>query len=86
MLLDPKPLSAREAQALGVVAEVVADGQTLPGAKAIAKGWLTRPAVTRSNTRTHFVQPIKGRLVKGVGYGLALEGASAAALVTAMQG
>ena len=81
MLLDPKPLSARAAQALGVVAEVVADGQALARAKQIAKSWLTRPAVTRRNTRIHFIQPIKERLVKEVGYGLALEGASAAALV-----
>lgn len=86
MLLDPGPMTAREAHALGVVAEVVADGQALQRAKEIAKGWLTRPAVTRRNTRIHFVQPIKERLVKEVGYGLALEGASAAALVKAMQG
>lgn len=81
MLLDPKPLSARAAQALGVVAEVVADGTALARAKEIAKSWLTRPAVTRRNTRIHFIQPIKERIVREVGYGLALEGASAAALV-----
>ena len=81
MMLDPKPLSAREAQALGVVAEVVADGGALARAKEIARSWLTRPAVTRRNTRIHFIQPIKERIVREVGYGLALEGASAAALV-----
>ncbi|NKC34484.1 enoyl-CoA hydratase/isomerase family protein [Falsiroseomonas selenitidurans] len=81
MLLDPKPLTARAAQALGVVAEVVPDGAALARARAIAQGWLTRPEVTRRNTRIHFIQPIKERLVREVGYGLALEGASAAALV-----
>jgi enoyl-CoA hydratase/carnithine racemase len=81
MLLDPKPLSARDAQALGVVAEVVADGAVLARAVEIARSWLTRPAVTRRNTRIHFIQPIKERIVREVGYGLALEGASAAALV-----
>ncbi|MBU8538399.1 enoyl-CoA hydratase/isomerase family protein [Falsiroseomonas tokyonensis] len=81
MLLDPKPLSAQAAQALGVVAEVVPDGTALARAKQIARSWLTRPAVTRRNTRIHFIQPIKERLVREVGYGLALEGASAAALV-----
>jgi enoyl-CoA hydratase/carnithine racemase len=85
MLLDPKPMSAREAHALGVVAEVVPDGQALARAKEIAKSYLTRPAVTRRNTRIHFVQPIKERIVREVGYGLALEGASAAALVKSLK-
>jgi enoyl-CoA hydratase/carnithine racemase len=81
MLLDPRPLSARDAQALGVVAEVVADGAALSRAKEIGRSWLTRTAVTRRNTRIHFIQPIKERIVREVGYGMALEGTSAAALV-----
>ncbi len=81
MLLNPKPMSATEAQALGVVAEVVDDGQALVRARAIAAHYLTKTDVTRRNTRIHFVQPIKERIVREVGYGLALEGASAAALV-----
>jgi enoyl-CoA hydratase/carnithine racemase len=81
MMLDPKPLPARDAQALGVVAEVVANGSALARAKEIAKSWLTRTSVTRRNTRIHFIQPIKERIVREVGYGMALEGASAAALV-----
>lgn len=81
MLLDPKPMSARDAHALGVVAEVVPDGRALARAKEKAKSYLTKPEVTRRNTRIHFVQPIKERIVREVGYGLALEGASAAALV-----
>lgn len=81
MMLDPKPLSARDAQALGVVAEVVPNGTALARAQEIARSWLTRTSVTRRNTRIHFIQPIKERIVREVGYGLALEGASAAALV-----
>jgi enoyl-CoA hydratase/carnithine racemase len=85
MLLDPKPLSARDAHALGVVAEVVPDGKALTRAHEIAKTYLTRTEVTRRNTRIHFIQPIKERIIKEVGYGLALEGASAAALVKSMK-
>lgn len=81
MLLDPKPMSAAEARALGVVTEVVSDGNALARAKELAKAYLAKPEVTRRNTRIHFVQPIKERIVREVGYGLALEGASAAALV-----
>jgi hypothetical protein len=41
--------------------------------------------VTRRNTRIHFIQPLKERIVREVGYGLSLEGASAADLVKSMQ-
>jgi len=81
MLLDPQPMTAREAKSLGVVAEVVPNGGALARAKEIARSYLAKPEVTRRNTRIHFVQPIKERIVREVGYGLALEGASAAALV-----
>jgi hypothetical protein len=43
------------------------------------------PDVTRRNTRVHFIQPLKERIVREVGYGLWLEGASAANLVKSMQ-
>jgi enoyl-CoA hydratase/carnithine racemase len=85
MLLDPQPMSARQAKELGVVAEMVPRGRALARAKEIAKNLLAKPEVTRRNTRIHFVQPIKERLVREVGYGLALEGASAAALVKSFQ-
>jgi hypothetical protein len=42
-------------------------------------------ALTRRNTRVHFIQPLKERLVREVGYVLSLEGASAADLVKSMQ-
>ena len=77
----PQPLAARAAQSRGGVTEVVADGSALGRAKEIAAKYLTKTEVTRRNTRIHFMQPIKERIVREVGYGLALEGASAAALV-----
>jgi enoyl-CoA hydratase/carnithine racemase len=85
LLLDPKPMTARQASDLGVVTEVVPSGRALSRATEIAKTYLAKTDVTRRNTRIHFMQPIKERLVREVGYGLALEGASAAALVKSMR-
>jgi len=84
-LLGPAPLSARTAQEWGVVAEVVKDGQAVSRARDLAAQYLKTPEVTRRNTRIHFIQPLKERIVREVGYGLSLEGASAAALVKSMQ-
>jgi enoyl-CoA hydratase/carnithine racemase len=85
-LLDPKPLPARTAQEWGVVAEVVPHGQALNRARELAELYLKAPEVTRRNTRVHFIQPLKERIVREVGYGLSLEGASAADLVKSKQG
>ena len=38
-----------------------------------------------ANTRVHFMQPLKERMVREVGYGMSLEGASVADLVKSMQ-
>jgi enoyl-CoA hydratase/carnithine racemase len=83
-LLNRKPLTAHTAQEWGVVAEVVSNGQALARARELAKLYLRAPQVTRRNTRTHFIQPLKERIVREVGYGLSLEGASAADLVKSM--
>jgi enoyl-CoA hydratase/carnithine racemase len=84
-LLNPQPLTARTAQEWGVVAEVVPNGKALVRARELAALYLKAPEVTRRNTRVHFIQPLKERIVREVGYGLSLEGASAAALVKSMQ-
>ncbi len=84
-LLNPQPLSARTAQEWGVVAEVVPNGKSLDRARELAALYLKVPEVTRRNTRVHFIQPLKERIVREVGYGLSLEGASAADLVKSMQ-
>jgi enoyl-CoA hydratase/carnithine racemase len=84
-LLNPQPLPARTAHEWGVVAEVVPNGKALSRARELAELYLKAPEVTRRNTRIHFIQPLKERIVREVGYGLSLEGASSAALMKSMQ-
>ena len=84
-LLNPKPISAATLLEWGVVAEVVPNGQALTRARELATQYLKVTEVTRRNTRIHFVHPLKERLIREVGYGLSLEGASASALVKSMQ-
>jgi enoyl-CoA hydratase/carnithine racemase len=84
-LLNPRPLPARAAYEWGVVAEVVPNGKAISRARELAELYLKAPEVTRRNTRIHFIQPLKERIVREVGYGLALEGASSAALMKSMQ-
>jgi enoyl-CoA hydratase/carnithine racemase len=83
-LLNPQPLTAAIAQQWGVVSEVVPNGKALSRAQELAEQFLKAPEVTRRNTRIYFMQPLKERLVREVGYGLSLEGASAAGLVKSM--
>jgi enoyl-CoA hydratase/carnithine racemase len=84
-LLNPQPLAARTAHEWGVVAEVVPNGKALSRARELAALYLKAPEVTRRDTRVHFIQPLKERIVHEVGYGLSLEGASSAALVKSKQ-
>ena len=84
-LLNPQPLTARTAYEWGVVAEVVPNGKALSRARELAELYLKAPEVTRRDTRVHFIRPLKERIVREVGYGLSLEGASAADLVKSMQ-
>jgi enoyl-CoA hydratase/carnithine racemase len=84
-LLNPQPLRARTAYEWGVVAEVVPNGKALSRARELAELYLKAPEVTRRNTRIHFIQPLKERIVREVGYGLSLEGASSAALMKSTQ-
>jgi hypothetical protein len=46
----------------------------VPNGKALelAELYVKAPEVTRRNTRVHFIQPLKERIVRGVGYGLVL--------------
>jgi len=84
-LLNPQPLTAAMAHQWGVVAELVPNGKALSRAQELAEQYLKVPEVTRRNTRIHFMQPLKERIVREVGYGLSLEGASAADLVKSMR-
>ena len=83
--MNPQPLPARTAHEWGVVAEVVSNGGALNRARELAELYLKAPEVTRRNTRIHFIQPLKERIVREVGYGLSLEGASSADLVRSMK-
>jgi enoyl-CoA hydratase/carnithine racemase len=83
-LLNPHPISADLAQTWGVVAEVVPTGTALARAKELAGLYLKAPEVTRRDTRAHFIQPLKERIVHEISNGLALEGASASDLVKSM--
>src|SRR5213079_622703 len=85
-LLNPQPLTARMAHEWGVVAEVVPNGKALSRARELGELYLKVPEVTRRNTRIHFIQPLKERIVREVGYGLSLEGASSADLVKSKKG
>jgi enoyl-CoA hydratase/carnithine racemase len=84
-LLNPLPLTAAKAHEWGVVAEMVPNGTAVSRAQELARQYLKAPEVTRRNTRVHLIQPLKERLVREVGYGLSLEGASAADLVKSIQ-
>ncbi len=84
-LLNPQPLTARTAHEWGVVAEVVPNGQALARGCELASLYLKAPEIARRNTRVHFIQPLKELIVREVGYGLSLEGASAADLVKSMR-
>jgi enoyl-CoA hydratase/carnithine racemase len=80
-LLNPQPLPARTAHQWGVVSEVVPNGKALSRARELAALYLKAPEVTRRDTRVHFMRPLKERIVREVGYGLSLEGASSADLI-----
>src|SRR6184192_620261 len=84
-LLNPQPITAQTAYDWGVVAEVVQDGTALDRARKLAAIYLKAPEITRRNARQHFIQPLKERIVREVGYALSLEGASAADVVKSIQ-
>src|ERR1700682_4677747 len=84
-LLNPQPVTARTAYEWGVVAEFVPKGKALSRARELAELYLKAPEVTRRNTRVHFMQPLKERIVREVGYRLSLEGASRADLIQSIQ-
>jgi hypothetical protein len=68
-----------------LVAEAVPDGKALSRGKELARLYLKAPEVTRRDRRIHFIQPLKDRIVRGIGYGLSVEGPSAADLAKSMQ-
>jgi enoyl-CoA hydratase/carnithine racemase len=77
-LLTRQVLDAQTAQAWGVVNEIVPAEQLLARAHEIARGIAELPPLTSSYTRTALTQRLRRIFDEGVGYGLALEGISAA--------
>lgn len=60
------------------------DSKVLSRARELAALYVKAPEVTR-NTRVHFIQLSKERMVRKVGDGLSLKGASAPGLVKSVQ-
>jgi len=73
-LLTNQALSPREAQTLGIVAEVLPKDKLMPRAWELAEQFVKKPALSLRYTRVTLVQPIKEQMQRYLGYGLALEG------------
>jgi enoyl-CoA hydratase/carnithine racemase len=76
-LLTGQKLSAREAQTLGVVSEVVPRERLLNRAREIAGEIVKRPTLATRYARVAMTQQLKRAMLDNLGYGLALEGLGA---------
>jgi enoyl-CoA hydratase/carnithine racemase len=77
-ILTRQELDARTAKEWGAVNEIVPADRLLPRAHEIAEGLASLPPLTTSYTRIALTQKLRRIIDEGVGYGLALEGISAA--------
>jgi enoyl-CoA hydratase/carnithine racemase len=77
-ILTRQELDARTAKEWGAVNEIVPADGLLPRAHQIAEGLASLPPLTTSYTRIALTQKLRRIVDEGVGYGLALEGISAA--------
>jgi enoyl-CoA hydratase/carnithine racemase len=85
-LLTRQILDAQTAQAWGAVNEIVPGEQLLARAHEIASDITQLPPLTSSYTRTALTQRLRRIVDEGIGYGLALEGISAADVARRMPG
>jgi enoyl-CoA hydratase/carnithine racemase len=77
---------AKEAKELGVVNEIVSRAHLHARAREIATGIAKLPPLTASCTRVALSQPLRRLVDESVGYGLALEGISAADVARSQAG
>ena len=77
-VLTQQLISAEEAKTLGVMSEIVTRDRLLHRAREIAGRIAKLPPLTASYTRVALTQKLRRLVEKSVGYGLALEGMSAA--------
>jgi enoyl-CoA hydratase/carnithine racemase len=77
-ILTRQELDAKTAMDWGAVNEIVPPGQLLVRAREIAEGLAKLPPLTTRYTRIALTQKLRRIIDEGVGYGLALEGISAA--------
>lgn len=73
-LLTGQVISARQALDLGLLSEVLPQGDLLPRAWALAGQFAQRPPLVTRFTRAILTQQIKRMVLDSLGYGLALEG------------
>ena len=78
-ILTQQKLCAEEAKSLGVVNEILAADQLLSRARELAAAIVKLPPLTSKYTRIGFTQRLRRVVDEGIGYGLALEGITAAA-------
>jgi enoyl-CoA hydratase/carnithine racemase len=79
-LITQQIIGAREALALGVVNEVLSTDELMTRAWALARQLAALPTMTLRYTRVAFTHRLKLMLAQELGYGLALQGLSGAAL------
>ncbi len=84
-LLTRQELPSQTAKDWGVVNEIVAPENLLSRARDIAEGLAKLPPLTTRYTRIALTQKLRRIIDEGVGYGLALEGISAADVARASQ-
>jgi len=77
-ILTQQKLGVAEAQLLGVVNEIVPKDKLLTRARELAAGIVKLPPLTTKYTRIGFTQRLRRIVDEGIGYGLALEGITAA--------
>ena len=82
-ILTRQELDAKTAKEWGAVNEIVPADKLLTRAREIAEGLAKLPPLTTSYTRLALTQKLRRIIDGGVGYGLALEGISAADIARA---